>query len=66
MPLTYFSDNAVSAPSGLNGGETLAAILTKSGTTYTLSDFNTGDVLASGKAAQLRERIRAIKNIRRK
>ncbi|CAM3637880.1 hypothetical protein FSS13T_02510 [Flavobacterium saliperosum S13] len=66
MPLTYFSDNAVSAPNGLNGGETLAAILTKSGTTYTLTDFASGDVLASGRVAQLKERIKAIKNIRRK
>jgi hypothetical protein len=66
MPLNYYSDNAVSAPFGLNGGETYAAILTKAGTTYTLSDFNSGDVLASGRLAQLRERIKAIKKIRKK
>ena len=48
----YKYTTATSAPSGLNGGEVIAAVLTKAGTTYTLQNLDM-EVLAQGRYASI-------------
>lgn len=57
IPLTYLSNHATSAPNGLNGGEVIAAVLTKTGTTYVLSTEE-GEVLAQGRMAQIAGKLK--------
>ncbi len=52
IALDYMTDHATSAPGGLAGGEMVVAVLTKTGTTYTLSTED-GEILASGRISQL-------------
>ncbi len=52
IDLDYMTDHATSAPGGLAGGEMVVAVLTKTGTFYTLSTEG-GEILASGRMSQL-------------
>ena len=57
----YTSNTPESAPNGLAGGEFLVAKFTKTGTTYTLNDPDTNDVLAQGRLAQAKKAIKNLK-----
>lgn len=56
----YTDTHPNSAPDGLAGGETIVATLTKTGTTYVLTNQD-GDVLAQGRFAALANQIKAKK-----
>ena len=59
LPIDDFMTNhPTSAPSGLGDGLIIVAILTKTGTTYTLTDAETEELLASGRMAQLKNVVR--------
>lgn len=62
VPITaYNSDSPDSSSAGLDDGAMIIAVLTKAGTTYTLTDYTTNEVLAEGRKAQL---LTTIKNKR--
>lgn len=52
IDVPYTTNHPISAPDGLADGATIVAILTKTGTTYTLSTEG-GEVLATGRMSQL-------------
>ncbi len=56
----YGSDHADSAPNGLDGGETIVATLTKTGTTYVLKN-EAGDVLAQGRMSAIANKFKSRK-----
>ncbi len=57
---SYNNTHPVSAPAGLDGGETIVATITKAGTMYTLKNEE-GDVLAQGRMASLAKQLKSIK-----
>lgn len=61
----YTSSSLSSYPSGLTDGIYIAAILTKTGSTYTLTDYNTDQVLAQGRRAQLLSKIQGLRGLKK-
>ncbi len=58
LPISNFSSShPTSAPAGLGDGYVIVAILNKTGTTYTLTDAQTEELLASGRMAQLKNKL---------